>query len=68
MYVSVPNSQQLFVASKVSVDALLDLISDQLQIEDLQDLERPSSIDGETLLKKIRSRLENFVVVAAATE
>jgi hypothetical protein len=65
MYVSVPNSQQLFVASKVSVDALLELIADQLQIEDLQDPERPSSIDADAFLNKIRSRLENFVLVAA---
>ena len=68
MYVSVPNSQQLFVASKVSVDALLNLIAYQLQIEDLQDPESPSSIDSDSFLNKIRSRLENFVVVAAGTE
>jgi hypothetical protein len=66
MYVSVSNSQQLIVASKVSVDALLELISDQLLIEDLQDPEKPTSIDAEDFLKRIRSRLENFVVVAAA--
>jgi hypothetical protein len=65
VYVSVPNSQQLFVASTVSVDALLGLIADQLQIEDLQDPERPSSIDADDFLKRIRSRLESFVVVAA---
>lgn len=68
MYVSVPNSQQLLVVSKVSMDALLDLIADQLQIEDLQDPERPSSIDAEAVLKKIRSRLENFVVVVSTTD
>jgi hypothetical protein len=66
-YVSVPNSQQLFVASTVSVDALLDLIADQLQIEDLQDPESPSSINAEALLTKIRARLENFVVVATTS-
>jgi hypothetical protein len=44
VYVSVPNSQQLFAASKVSVDSLL--IADQLQIEDLQDPEAPSSINA----------------------
>lgn len=66
MYVSVPNSQQLFVASKVSVDAALDLISDQLQIEEMKDPESPSSIDTKEFLKRVRSRLENFVVVAAA--
>ncbi len=68
MYVSVPNSQQLFVASTVSVQALLDLISDQLQIEDMKDPEAPTSIDSKEFLKRIRSRLENFVVVAATGE